>query len=315
MSTATRAGPTCGASYTRRWCAGTGPQTASPPSPWRHSPGHASFLPPRGGPARTGEGARRPIQAPPPRPCRGCGARLRPPPDNPYSRPRPPPPLPRRAAPTGRTGPTTKTLSTGTADGPPYHGGAAAGLDAPAARRGGGACVCGPGGARPRAWLGPVFHRGWWGGATRAAATLAAARPHSALPRAPTNNPPLGKKGDDPRVWCVCGRDALTLTEAAGGQGVAAGGHKTGASGRCVACAHSRVPITPPTGPRLAGCHPPPSPPLIGSQAAGDGGPAPPLPSPGCLDLARRRPLAALSPPASSEADECRGRCPPHTAA
>lgn len=238
-----RAGPTCGASYTRRRNAGTCPQTASPPSPCGHTPGHARFPPPGRGPhaqarVRADQSKRRL------RTCRACGAHLRPPPNNPYSRPPSPPPLLRRAAPTGRTGPTTKTLSTGTADGPPHH------MERPRRARCSRRSSCrrcvrvrprrGP---PPRLAGAPVCYRG--GGVRCAPPRFAAARPHWALPR--TNQPHLAGKaqGDDPRVGCMCGRDALSLTAAAGGRGVAArAGHKTDAGCRCVARTDSHVPTS-----------------------------------------------------------------------
>lgn len=90
-------------------------------SPFRLSPHPRAphFPPPRGGPARTGEGARRPIQAPPPPLPRVSGA----PPTSPQQSLQPPtvsPTTPSAGGPNWEDRPTTKTLSTGTQPtGPP----------------------------------------------------------------------------------------------------------------------------------------------------------------------------------------------------
>lgn len=134
---------------------------------------------------------------------------------------------------------------------PPSYGAAAAGAMLPplvvSAVR---ACAAPAGpapapgwGPPPRLAGAPVCYRG--GGMRCAPPRFAAARPHWALPR--TNQPHLAGKaqGDDPRVGCMCGRDALSLTAAAGGRGVAArAGHKTDAGCRCVARTDSHVPTS-----------------------------------------------------------------------
>lgn len=232
------------------------PPDSVSPFPLRPHPRARQVPPPREGPARkgparTGEGARRPIQAPPTHLPRVRGA---------------PSPSPQQSLQPPTVSPTTPSaggpnwedrsnhqnpLHGHSRRPPPSYGAAAAGAMLPplvvSAVR---ACAAPAGpapapgwGPPPRLAGAPVCYRG--GGMRCAPPRFAAARPHWALPR--TNQPHLAGKaqGDDPRVGCMCGRDALSLTAAAGGRGVAArAGHKTDAGCRCVARTDAHVPTS-----------------------------------------------------------------------